>query len=208
MQCGSRMFELLRCKMIERRSRGALLEMSKSKLRGRRRMQRVSSESCWRHGLPGTTVRGLTARCSEMSGHGRRLCEKDAPQSCRTSWSADDDRRGVLRAMRSCMRSEMVGFAAPLLPVFELHMRRSAGLAPRRGREVGPALEAQGCANFETGVCVSLGPNLFKYLSVSEFPRWNARQTRAERFPHRPPMRVTGFHRILMAVAWPQVTLV
>ena len=39
------------------------------------------------------------------------------------------------------MRSEMVGFAAPLLPVFELHMRRSAGLAPTR---VGPPLEAQG----------------------------------------------------------------
>ena len=30
------------------------------------------------------------------------------------------------------MRSEMVGFAAPLLPVFELRMRRSAGLAPTR----------------------------------------------------------------------------
>ena len=34
------------------------------------------------------------------------------------------------------MRSEMVGFAAPLLPVFELHMRRSAGLAPREWTEV------------------------------------------------------------------------
>ena len=111
--------------------------------------QRVSSGSCWRRSLPGTTVRGLTARCSEINGHGRRLCEKDAPQSCRTSWSADDDRRGVLRAMGSCMSGEMVGFAAPLLPVSELRMPRSGSV---RCPRVGPPLEAEGCAFSETGV--------------------------------------------------------
>ena len=131
-QSGSRMIELLRCKMIERRSRGAPLEMSKSNLRGRRRMQRVSSESCWRRGLPGTTVRGLTARCSEINGHGRRLCEKDAPESCRTSWGAHDDRRGVSAAMGSKVSGESYDCSAPLLPVFELRMPRSAGLAPTR----------------------------------------------------------------------------
>ena len=95
-------------------------------LRGRRRMQRVSSESCWRRGLPGTTVRGLTARCSEINGHGRWLCEKDAPESCRTSWSAHDDRRGVSAAMGSKVSGESYDCSAPLLPVFELRMRRCA----------------------------------------------------------------------------------
>ena len=112
--------------------RGAPLEMSKSNLRWRRGMQQVSAESWCRRGLLGYDGRGLTAMCSEkVIGHGRRDARTMRRTAC-SSWGAHDDRRGVSAAMGSKVSGESADCSAPLLPVFELRMRRSAGLAPTR----------------------------------------------------------------------------